>query len=128
MPVFLVLDQAPCHSQEWAFWLDPREGMIGWPTFQTKDGKLYGRVWTPGQGRIAPRPIEETRQYVDRTERRQVQEMLYGAATGGAAAAPQTEYILVSAIDAEGQAWVEVDAGIDINPAALQLPGVSLAS
>ena len=46
--------------------------------------------------------------------------------TGGAAAAPQTEYILVSAIEAEGQAWVEVDAGIDINPAALQLPGVSL--
>jgi hypothetical protein len=52
--------------------------------------------------------------------------MLYGAPTGGAAAAAQTEYILVSAIEAEGQAWVEVDAGIDINPAALQLPGVSL--
>ena len=63
---------------------------------------------------------------MDRSERRRLQAMLYGAPTGGAAAAPQTEYILVSAIEAEGQAWVEVDAGIDINPAALQLPGVPL--
>lgn len=124
---FSLLDEvAPADPQEWGFWLDPREGMIGWPTFQTKDGKLYARVWAPGQTRIAPRQLEETRQYVDRVERRRVQAMLYGAATGGAAAAPQTEYILVSAIEAGGQAWVEIDAGIDINPAALQLPGVSL--
>ncbi len=123
---FSFLDEVtPADPQEWAFWLDPREGVIGWPSFQTKDGKLYGRVWAPGQSRTAPRQIEETRQYVDRTERRSLQAMLYGAATGGAAPAPQTEYILVSAIEAEGQAWVEIDAGIDINPAALQLPGVS---
>jgi hypothetical protein len=32
--------------------------------------------------------------------------------------------MLVSAIEAGGQAWVEVDAGIDINPAALTLPSV----
>ena len=44
------------------------------------------------------------------------------------AAAPQTEYILVSAIEATGQAWVEIDAGIDINPAALTLPSVPLAA
>ena len=124
---FSFLDEVtPADPQEWGFWLDPSEGMIGWPTFQTKDGKLYGRVWAPGQTRIAPRQIEETRQYVDRVERRKLQAMLYGAPTGGAAAAAQTEYILVSAIEAEGQAWVEVDAGIDINPAALQLPGVPL--
>jgi hypothetical protein len=65
---------------------------------------------------------------LDRVERRNLQAMLYGAPTGGSAAAAQTEYILVSAIEAEGQAWVEVDAGIDINPAALQLPGVPLTS
>jgi hypothetical protein len=124
---FSMLDEVtPANPQEWGFWLDPREGLIGWPTFQTKDGKLCARVWAPGQTRIAPRQIEETRQYVDRAERRQLQAMLYGAATGGAAAAPQTEYILVSAIEADGQAWVEVDAGVDINPAALQLPGVPL--
>jgi hypothetical protein len=31
------------------------------------------------------------------------------------------EYILVSAVEAEGQAWVEIDAGIDVNPATLSL-------
>ena len=124
---FSFLDEvAPADPQEWGFWLDPREGVLGWPTFQTKDGKLYGRVWAPGQTRIAPRQLEETRQYLDRVEHRRLQAMLYGAPTGGAAAAAQTEYILVSAIEAEGQASVELDAGIDINPAALQLPGVSL--
>jgi hypothetical protein len=124
---FSQIDEVtPADQQEWGFWLDQREGLIGWPTFQTKDNKLYGRVWAPGQSRVEPRQIEETRQYVDRVERRKLQAMLYGAPTGGAAAAPQTEYVLVSAIEAEGQAWVEVDAGIDINPAALQLPGVPL--
>jgi hypothetical protein len=124
---FSQIDEVtPANPQEWGFWLDPNEGLIGWPSFQTKDGKLYARVWAPGQSRVAPRRIEETRQYADRTERRRLQAMLYGAPTGGAAAAPQTEYILVSAIEGEGQAWVEVDAGIDINPAALQLPGVPL--
>ena len=44
------------------------------------------------------------------------------------AARPETEYILVSAIDATGQAWVEIDAGIDINPAGLTLPSVPLAA
>ena len=52
--------------------------------------------------------------------------MLYGAPTGAAAPAPQTEYILVSTVEAGGQAWVEIHAGIDINPAALQLPAVAL--
>jgi hypothetical protein len=57
-----------------------------------------------------------------------MQAMLYAAPSGLAAPAPDTEYILVSAIEAAGQAWVEIDAGIDINPAALQLPGVPLTS
>ena len=47
--------------------------------------------------------------------------MLYAAPTGAAAPAPQTEYVLVAAVEAGGQAWVEVHAGIDVNPAALSL-------
>ena len=54
--------------------------------------------------------------------------MLYGADTGGAPPAPTTEYVLVCAIEATGQAWVEIDAGIDINPAALTLPSVPLTA
>lgn len=125
---FSVIDElAPAGAQEWAFWLDPAQGMIGWPSFQTKDGKVYGRAWAPGDSRIAPRDIEETQQHLDRVEQRRLQAMLYGAPTGGALPAPDTEYILVSAVEAGGQAWVEIDAGIDINPAALNLPGVPLA-
>jgi hypothetical protein len=125
---FSRLDEVtPADNQEWGLWLDPTEGMIGWPSFQTKDGKTYGRVWAPGNSRVPPRQMEETLQFVDHTEQRQLQIMLYGGPTGGAPPAPQTEYILVSAIEATGQAWVEIDAGIDINPAGLTLPSVPLA-
>ena len=45
---FSRLDEVtPADGQEWGAWLDPAEGMIGWPSFQTKDGKMYGRVWAP---------------------------------------------------------------------------------
>jgi hypothetical protein len=47
--------------------------------------------------------------------------MLYAAGTGQAAPAPATEYILVSAVEEGGRAWVEIRAGIDINPASLSL-------
>jgi hypothetical protein len=114
--------------QEWGLWLDPAEGMIGWPSFQTKDGKMYGRVWAPSNNRVQPRQMEETLQYLDRVEQRQLQAMLYGAATGSTPPAPETEYIFVAAVEATGQAWVAIDAGIDINPAALNLPSVPLAA
>jgi hypothetical protein len=43
------------------------------------------------------------------------------------------EYILVSAVEAGNQAtgnqaWVEIHAGIDVNPAAISLPAVPLSS
>src|SRR5215472_4630792 len=123
-----VDEVTPGDGQEWGLWLDPTQGMIGWPSFQTKDGKMYGRVWGPSDSRIAPRKMEETLQLVDHVEQRQLQAMLYGGPTGGTPPAPQTEYILVSTIEATGQAWVEIDAGIDINPAALTLPSVPLAA
>src|SRR6516165_200032 len=126
---FSRLDEVtPADGQEWGAWLDPAEGMIGWPSFQTKDGKTYGRVWAPSDSRVPPRTMEETLQLADHVEQRQQQMMLYGGATGGAPPAPETEYVLVSAIEGTGQAWVEIDAGIDINPAALTLPSVPLAA
>jgi len=126
---FSRLDEVtPADSQEWGAWLDPAEGMIGWPSFQTKDGKMYGRVWAPSDSRVAPRKMEETLQLVDHVEQRQLQAMLYAGPTGGAPPAPETEYLLVSVMEAGGQAWVQIDAGIDINPAALTLPSVPLAA
>jgi len=121
-------DVTPANGQEWGLWLDPVEGMIGWPSFQTKDEKMYGRVWAPSNSRVPPRKMEETLQYLDNVEQRQLQTMLYGGPTGGTPPAPETEYILVTAIEGTGQAWVEIDCGIDINPAGLSLPSVPLAA
>jgi hypothetical protein len=111
----------PADEAEWAFWLDEREGMIGWPEFQTKDGKVYARVWSPGGGRVPPRVFSETVTTEAGTQTLRRQAMLYAAPTGAAPPAPQSEYILISAVDAGGQAWVDVAAGIDVSPAALSL-------
>lgn len=119
---FGIIDEvAPADAAEWAVWLGANEGMIGWPDFQTKDGKVYTRAWAPGSSWVAPRAIEETIETVAGTRAVRSQAMLYAAPTGVAAPAPETEYILVAAVEAGGQAWVEISAGIDINPAALSL-------
>ena len=117
----LIDEVSPADPNEWGAWLDPAQGMIGWPDFQTKDGKIYGRAWAPGTSRIAPRAIEETIETVQGTQTVKSQAMLYAAPTDAAPPAPETEYILVAAVEAAGQAWVEIRAGIDVNPAALSL-------
>ena len=101
--------------------------MIGWPQFQTKDGKRYDRVWAPGGERIEPRALEETIQDLNGTCSRKLASMLYAAATGLPSPAPTQEYILVTAVDEGGQAWVDIHAGIDVNPAALTLPTVAVS-
>jgi hypothetical protein len=121
-----VDEVTPGNADEWGAWLDPAQGMIGWPQFQTKDGVLYDRVWNPGAARIAPREMTETLQDLQGTTTRKLTAMLYGRPTGAAAPAPSTEYILVAAVDAGQQAFVEIHAGIDVNPASLTLPAVPL--
>ena len=126
---FTLLDRlTPASRDEWGFWLDPAQGMIGWPQFETKDGKTYDRVWAPGSVRVEPRQQVETVQGATGTIERKIQAMLYGARTGAAPPAPAIEYVLVCAVEQGNEAWVEVYAGIDINPAALTLPAVPLDS
>ena len=126
---FTLLDRiTPASRDEWGFWLDPAQGMIGWPQFETKDGKTYDRVWAPGSSRVQPRQQVETLQSTSGTVERKIQAMLYGARTGAAPPAPAVEYVLVCAVEQGDEAWVEVYAGIDINPAALTLPAVPLDS
>jgi hypothetical protein len=120
---FSHLDEVqPADEAEWGEWVDPAQGMIGWPAFQTKDGKTYDRVWAPGQTRIPPRDQIETLQALGGTTQRMLHTMLYGGPTGAAPPAPPHEYILTAAVEEGEQAWVEIHAGIDINPAALSLP------
>jgi hypothetical protein len=111
----------PADAEEWGFWLDAHEGMIGWPEFQTKDGKLYARVWAPGASRVPPHQLFENGDDAQGTFTRIHQAMLYGAPTGVAPPAPQTEYLLVAAVERAREAWVEIHAGIDVNPASLNL-------
>ncbi|WP_244439463.1 DUF2491 family protein [Azospirillum baldaniorum] len=119
---FSVLDEVhPTDNDEWGFWLDPGDGMIGYPQFQTKDGKLYGRQWSPGASRIAPVTFDETLTDHRGSRTRRLTAMLYAAPTGAADPAPRTEYVLVTAVEDGGEAWVEVRAGIDVNPASLSL-------
>jgi hypothetical protein len=126
---FTLLDRiTPASQDEWAFWLDQAQGMIGWPQFETKDGKTYDRVWAPGSSRVQPRQQVETLQGTSGTVERKIQAMLYGAQTGAAPPAPTIEYVLVCAVEQGDEAWVEVYSGIDINPAALTLPAVPLDS
>jgi hypothetical protein len=124
---FSRLDEVqPASQAEWGEWLDPAQGMIGWPAFQTKDGQTYQRAWAPGQARIAPRQQTETIETLGGRSQRRLQAMLYARPTGAAPPAPQGEYVLVAAVEDAGQAWVEIVVGIDVNPAALTLPAVSL--
>jgi hypothetical protein len=124
---FSRLDEVqPADQAEWGEWLDPAQGMIGWPAFQTKDGKNYDRIWAPGQNRIPPRQQTETMQTLSGVTRRQLQAMLYAGPTGAAPPAPPSEYVMVAAVEDSGQAWVEIHVGIDVNPAALTLPPVPL--
>ncbi len=119
---FSRLDEiAPASQAEWAFWLDDTEGAIGWPEFQTKDGKVYTRVWAHGTTRVAPHVLTETRTHASGTTHLERQAMLYAAPTGAEAPIAQTEYILVAVVDQAGQAWVEIHAGIDVDAHLLQL-------
>ena len=120
--LFGIIDEVtPADPGEWGAWLDPNEGMIGWPEFQTKDGKTYARLWAPGDARVSPRVLDESIETLAGTRTVQSQAMLYGAPTGAPDPAPATEYIMVAARQDGGRAWVAIHAGIDINPITLQL-------
>jgi uncharacterized protein DUF2491 len=117
----LVDEVSPASPDEWSFWLDEREGMIGWPQFQMKDGKVYDRAWAAGAERVPPRIFAEEIVTVNGTRSVKLHAMLYVASTGAAAPAPESEYILLAAVEAQNQAWVEIRAGLDVNPASLNL-------
>jgi len=109
----------PADAGEWDFWLGRKDGMIGHPEFQTKDGQAYARHWSPGSSRVAPLVLEERRQTESGERTLRHTAMLYSAPTG--VEDPPTEYILVSVVENEGTAWVDIHAGLDIHPSALSL-------
>lgn len=109
----------PATPEDWAFWLGESDGLIGWARFETKDGKGYDRVWGGGQSRIPPRGLTEAVTDLAGTRATRETAMLYGTPTGLPPPAPQTEYLWLAAVERDGQAWIEMRAGIDINAASL---------
>jgi hypothetical protein len=119
---FAPLDEVhPQDADEWGFWLDEKDGMIGWPEFEIKDGTKFIRHRNPGNRRIMPIPFTEARERVQGAQQRQIQTMLYRCDTGLEAPAPQQMYLLVAASDTGSEAWVELHIGIDLDPATLAL-------
>ena len=119
---FSLLDREfPPDEATWDVWLNDGQGLIGWPQFQTLDGQLYDRLWSPGLMRIDPIPFDATVTTATDSFSIDMRAMLYARATGLADPAPQTEYLLAAVVEDRDQAWVDLHAGIDLNPAALTL-------
>ncbi|KJV08998.1 hypothetical protein VZ95_14160 [Elstera litoralis] len=119
---FAKIDEVfPADADEWAFWLAEEDGMIGWPEFQTKAGHTYARQWLPGERRIAPRRLLETRETPDGVMERTVAAMLYARDTGLKSPAPEAEYLLVFVSETPDEAWVELYLGIDLPLSSLGL-------
>ena len=119
---FTLLDrESPPDEATWDVWLNEDQGLVGWPQFQTLDGQLYDRVWSPGTGRIEPILFDASITTVTEKLSMSTRAMLYARPTGLADPAPQTEYLMAGVVEDRDQAWVDLHAGIDLNPAALTL-------
>jgi hypothetical protein len=128
--LFMPFDEVYPNEEGWDFWLNEREGYIGYNVFQTKDDNTqYERVWEDegaiiqlpdGFNRIPPVSYTERiylDPYGDSVENVQYDSMLYGRH----ATADVDEYLLVSAVQDSGGASVQVAVGIPLEPASLKV-------
>ncbi|WP_376100009.1 DUF2491 family protein [Roseomonas sp. CCTCC AB2023176] len=119
---FAPIDEVtPASEDEWGAWLDPREGMIGFREFQTKDGKNHTRVWQPGPEMVPPRVLEETIESASGTRTVTHRSMLYATPTHLGAGAPEAEFVLVEMTEEGSNASVTIHAGIALSPASLSI-------
>lgn len=115
----------PADAEEWGFWLDDADGMIGWPVFQTQDGRQWQRVWGTGGGRARPFSLHEEREDLEHRAARDLEAMLYQRP---ADSGDTQLFLLVAAANTGPEAWVEVHVGLEINPMSLTLTPSHLAS
>jgi len=126
--LFMVLDEVfPQNTDEWAFWLAEEDGYIGLNVFQTKDQVEYERVWggdsaevQAGINRVHPLEFLET-VYLDPhgEEAKTIKwdSMLYGRHVNDQV----NEYLLLSAIQDQDEAAVQIMVGLEINPDSLKV-------
>jgi hypothetical protein len=124
--LFMPFDEVyPNNPRDWDFWLSPDDGYIGLDAFQTKDEILYDRVWA-GEGpvgsgevdRVAPFEFAETvyhDPYGEDWESVKYFSMLYGRHINEQV----DEYLLLSAVEEEEGASIQIMVGVEIDPGSL---------
>ncbi len=133
--LFMPYDEVyPQNSEDWAFWLADSDGYIGLSVFQVKDGTQYARVWENDGAetvvqedesgnritRIPPVQFEETiylDPYGKETETVKYESMLYGRHVND----NLDEYILLSAVDEQDGASIQIMVGIELAPASMKV-------
>jgi hypothetical protein len=124
--LFRAFDQVyPRLVEEWAFWLDEKEGYIGWPVFETKDDQTqYPRVWAANDPNHMPGFKFSETIFMDRfgQQRETVNHttMLYGRMINETHKI--VEYMMVGA-ESHGsdQALINVLVGIDMMAQVLKV-------
>ncbi len=126
--LFMVLDEVyPQNTDEWAFWIGEEDGYIGLNVFQTKDQVQYERVWggdTAAVGgkinRVRPLEFLETVHldpYGEQTKTIKWDSMLYGRHVNKEV----NEYLLLSAVQDQDEAAIQIMVGLEINPDSLKV-------
>lgn len=124
---FYELDEViPQIPEEWEFWLSKEDGVIGQPSFKSKDGIFYNRVWVKDlKKQVAPVIYSET-VYLDRYDagRKVLVEhkcMLYGRSVGSEIGVLFDELFLVSATKGSGENSIKISVGVDIDSTELRV-------
>ncbi len=130
--LFMSLDEV--FPDDWGFWLDDREGYLGYSIFQTKDGETYYRMWedpdravvleTDEKGneitRIPPVQFLETLyldSYGKQSEVIKNDAMLYGREINK----DVNEFLLVSAVSGGDEASVQIMVGLHVEPISIKV-------
>jgi hypothetical protein len=130
--LFAPLDEV--YPEDWDFWLSPRDGYIGYSEFQIKDGTSYFRVWDDPErsvvigeddqgNKITRVPPIEFLETVNLDEYGKEREMVRhtGMLYSRRISPDLNEFVLVSAVDTEDGASVQIMAGIPLEPMSIKV-------
>ena len=111
----------PASEEEWDFWLGD-DGLIGYPSFMTKENVEYLRLWFQNSNeRVEPVELEEniiTRDFEKESICVEYQCMSYGRYIGNT---DKVEYLQLSFEDTGNEASIELMLGLDLKKEDLQI-------
>ena len=121
-------------TDNWSFWLDEKEGYIGYSIFDLKDGTRYFRDWSNDLEEIVLQenndlkithipPLEFKETYYSNPYGERIETMEHQAMQYGREVAEQVdEYLLVSVADKSGEyASVQIMVGLPVEPASIKV-------